>query len=160
VRIEYTLYFFMGKTRNKRQHSKTLRKRKRTKTARKYKGGVSFNALVGDVDKYTYSQNMYTTQLNRAPLVVDSRLQTGLPYQVGGKRRRKRTQKKGTRRKKMKGGFSITGTDIFTGSTNNSNSVFAVGESGGTKYLTNRINSVKQPSGTFLGPGRVWSSIV
>lgn len=150
----------MGKTRNKRQHSKTLRKRKRTKTARKYKGGVSFNALVGDVDKYTYSQNMYTTQLNRAPLVVDSRLQTGLPYQVGGKRRRKRTQKKGTRRKKMKGGFSITGTDIFTGSTNNSNSVFAVGESGGTKYLTNRINSVKQPSGTFLGPGRVWSSIV
>jgi hypothetical protein len=149
----------MGKTRNKRQNSKTLRKRKRTKTARKYKGGVSFNALVGDVDKYTYSQNMYTTQLNRAPLLVDSRLQTGLPYQVGGKRR-KRTQKKRMRRKKMKGGFSITGTDIFTGSTNNSNSVFAFGESGGSKYLTNRINSVKQPSGTYLGPGRVWSSIV
>ena len=149
----------MGKTKNKRPMSKTLRKRKRAKTARKYKGGVSFNTQLGASPcLYTYPLNTYETQLNRSPLVMDSRLQTGLPYQVAGKKGRKRRRK--TRNKKMKGGFSITATDLLTGNTDKSNTVFAFGESGGTKYMMNRINSVKQPIGTYLGPGRVLSNIV
>ena len=149
----------MGKTKNKRPMSKTLRKRKRAKTARKYKGGVSFNTQLGASPcLYTYPLNTYETQLNRSPLVMDSRLQTGLPYQVAGKKGRKRRRK--TRNKKMKGGFSMTGSDLLTGNTDKSNTVFAFGESGGTKYMMNQINSVKQPIGTYLGPGRVMSNIV
>lgn len=148
----------MRNTKRKRQAHKTLQKRKRTKTARKYKGGVSFNALAGDVDKYTYSQNMYSDQLNRPPLVVDSRLQTGLPYQVAGKKGRKR--RRNTRRKKMKGGVSMTGSDFLLGSTETSNPVFAFSESGGTKYMMNRITSAKPLIGTYLGAGRVMSNIV
>jgi len=148
----YRIYFFMGKTKNKRPMSKTLRKRKRAKTARKYKGGVSFNAPLGvSPCQYTYPLNMYETQLNRSPLVMDTRLQTGLPYQVAGKRGKKR---RNTRRKKMKGGFSITG------STETSNPVFAFGESGGTKYMMNQITSAKPLIGTYLGSGRVSSNMV
>jgi len=155
----YRIYFFMGKTKNKRPMSKTLRKRKRAKTARKYKGGVSFNAPLGvSPGQYTYPLNMYETQLNRSPLVMDTRLQTGLPYQVGGKMGRKR--RRNTRRKKMKGGFSITGDNLLTGSTETSNPVFAFGESGGTKYMMNRITSAKPLIGTYLEPGRVWSNMV
>jgi len=147
----------MGKTKNKRPMSKTLRKRKRAKTARKYKGGESFNApLSVSPCQYTYPLNMYETQLNRSPLVMDTRLQTGLPYQVAGKRGKKR---RNTRRKKMKGGFSITGFNLLTGRTETSNPVFAFGESGGTKYMMNRITSAKPLIGTYLGPGRVLSNI-
>ena len=151
----------MGKTRSKRHVQKTMQKRKKGtygKKSRKYKGGVSFNALSGNPAQYTYSQNMYETQLNRVPMVVDARLQTGLPYQVAGKKGKKRQRR--THRKKMKGGFSLTGTDLLTGNTEKSNAVFAFGESGGTKFLSNEIHGTKQPSGTYIAPGKIWSSIV
>ena len=151
----------MGKTRTKRHIQKTMQKRKKGKCgrkSRKYKGGVSFNGLSGNPGQYTYPQNMYETQLNRVPMMVDARLQTGLPYQFAGKKGKKRQRK--TCRKKMKGGLNLTGTDLLTGNTSQSNAVFAFGESGGTKFLLNEMNGTTQPSGPYLAPDKIWSSIV
>jgi len=149
--ICYT-FSFMVATKVHRKKSCKRRKKCANKTIRKYKGGVSFNSVIGDSSAYTYVLDKYDVQPDRAPLLFDSRLQTGLPYQVAGKRANK---KRSAKRRRMKGGASF-----LLGSTDNLNAPLAFGTTMGAKWITNEIDAVKHPVGAYLDSGRVQSSLV
>lgn len=149
--ICYT-FSFMATTKVHRKKSCNRRKKCGNKTIRKYKGGVTFNSTIGDSSAYTYVLDKYDVQPDRAPLLFDSRLQTGLPYQVAGKRAHK---KRSAKRRKMKGGVSL-----LLGSTENTNAPLAFGTTSGAQWMTNEIGAVKQPIGAYLGSGRVQSNLV
>ena len=148
-----------NKKKNSVSHKKNKFNKKRTRyhksksrsnyTRKKYGGTssvVSFNTPVylsdGTIPKSVY----YEYNTNITPNPIDSRL---LPSEIkGGKKKIKRTKRK---RKKLKGGGSLIGTDLVTRvNTYNSNDVLAFNTTGGTQYMYDKLQGNPIPSGPEL----------
>lgn len=152
----------------KQRKSSSTRKRK-SRTVRKYgrrkmKGGVSFNASLNfselPKDSY-YPLNTYTGgDVQRE--IIDSRL---LPNIVsGGKKRtsrRNRTKRSRRRRNRKMAGGSLMGTDLLTGlSTSTSNAALAIGTTGGTNLMYDKLTGTAGGNGPELQPAPVMVAIV
>jgi hypothetical protein len=126
---------------------KKQKKIKRSRITRKMKGGVSFNPVFSTnqlPNNSYYDLNKYGGDPSRPPDVVASRL---LPNMTSGG---KKSNKKRSHRKKMKGG-SLIGTDLLTGiNTQNTNSALAFGTTGGTNYMLNTLAAKEIPSGSYM----------
>jgi hypothetical protein len=152
----------------KQRKSSATRKRK-SRTVRKYgrrkmKGGVSFNSPLAfsELPKADYIPlNTYTGgDVQRE--IIDSRL---LPNIVsGGKKRtsrRNRTKRSRRRRNRKMAGGSLMGTDLLTGlSTSTSNAALAIGTTGGTNLMYDKLTGTAGDNGPELQPAPVMVAIV
>lgn len=152
-----------------RKHRKSSATRKRkTRTVRKYgrrkmKGGVSFNSPLAfsELPKESYYPlNPYSDDVQRN--IISSRL---LPNIVsGGKKRtsrRNRTKRSRRRRNRKMAGGSLMGTDLLTGlSTSTSNAALAIGTTGGTNLMYDKLTGTAGDNGPELQPTPVMVAIV